>query len=490
MKLFVPLIREKTMLTRQDFQTIYEQGSEPVFALVSAQQEQIALLAVRVKELEDRLGKDSHNSSKPPSSNGLAKKPVSLRPATGRKPGAQKGHPGKTLLLTEMPDAVLVYTPEQCTGCGLSLTETTAEAGERRQVLDLPPLRLFVTEHQSQRKTCPGCGTPNTGAFPEGVSQSVQYGSRVKALGVYLTSYQLLPYHRVAGLFADLFAAPLSPGTLVAAQQTGAANLSGVLSDIQEALQKAAVVHFDETGVRVGGKLQWLHSAGTRDLTYYDWHPRRGKDGMDAAGVLCAFAGTAVHDGWASYFRYGCRHALCNAHHLRELTALYEQDKQDWAGLMRSLLVDIKRTVQRAKEQDEKKLSSLLVCRFEARYKKLLAEGFAANPPPATPLRTKQGRVKQSPARNLLSRLQSGMEQTLAFLYDFAVPFDNNLAERDVRMMKVKQKVSGGFRSTGGADAFCALRSYISTLRKQGHSVLSALEQVFLGKPLSPNFVG
>ena len=478
------------MLTRQDFQTIYEQGPDAVFAEFTALQEQMALLAARLKELEDRLGKNSHNSSKPPSSDGLAKKPVSLRPQTGRKPGGQKGHPGKTLALTDTPDKVVVHAPDQCACCGLPLAEAVAEPGERRQVADLPPLRLFITEHQSQRKTCGGCGAVTCGAFPAGVSQTAQYGSRVKALGVYLSSYQLLPYGRIAGLFADLFGARLSPATLFAAQQAGAEKLSAVLSDIKESLQQAAVVHFDETGLRVGGKLHWLHSAGTTALTYYDWHEKRGKDGMSKAGVLSDFAGTAVHDGWASYFHYGCRHALCNAHPLRELTALHEQDKQEWAASLRSHLVEIKKAVQQAREQGETKLSCLLVCRFEAQYRKLLTEGFAANPPPETPLVTKRGRIKQSPARNLLLRLQAGMEQTLAFLYDFAVPFDNNLAERDVRMMKVKQKVSGGFRSCGGADAFCAVRSYISTLRKQGQSVLPALETVFLGKPLYPILIG
>jgi transposase len=485
------------MLTRHDFQTIYEQGPETVFATVTlmqttlaTQQEQIVALTLRVKELEDRLGKDSHNSSKPPSSDGFARKPVSLRQRTGRKPGAQPGHPGKTLSLTDTPDAVVVHAPEQCAGCGLALVETAGQPGERRQVLDLPPLRLVVTEHQSQRKTCPGCGAANRGVFPAEVSQTAQYGPRVKALGVYLASYQLLPYARIAGLFADLFAAPLSPGTLCAAQQAGAKTLSGVLSGIKEALQKAAVVHFDETGLRVGGKLRGLHSAGTSSLTYYDWHERRGKDGMSKAGVLSDFDGVAVHDGWASYFHYGCRHALCNAHHLRELTALHEQDEQAWAASLRSLLVEIKKAVERAKERGEKKVSCLLVCRLEAQYKQLLSAGFAANPPPETPLLTKRGRVKQSKARNLLLRLEAGMEQTLAFLYDFAVPFDNNLAERDVRMMKVKQKVSGGFRSAGGADAFCKLRSYISTLRKQGRSVLPALEHVFLGKPILPQIAG
>ena len=478
------------MLTRQDFQTIYEQGPDAVFSVVMTMQAQMDTLQAELKELRDRLGKDSHNSSKPPSSDGFARKPVSLRQRTGRKPGGQPGHPGKTLSLTDTPDAVVVHAPEQCACCGLSLAETDGQSGERRQVLDLPPLRLVVTEHQSQRKTCPGCGAANVGAFPAQVSQTAQYGPRVKALGVYLSAYQLLPYHRIAGLFVDLFGAALSPGTLCAAQQAGAKNLDAALADIKDNLQKAAVVHFDETGLRVDGKLRWLHSAGTADVTYYDWHEKRGRDGMNKAGVLLGFDGTAVHDGWASYFHYGCRHALCNAHHLRELTALHEQEKQEWAASMRSLLVEIKKAVERAKERGEKRLSSLWQCHFEARYRKLLTEGFAANPPPEKPRLTKGGRVKQSKARNLLLRLQQNMKETLAFLYDFAVPFDNNLAERDVRMMKVKQKVSGGFRSAGGAEAFCALRSYISTLRKQGQSVLPALEHVFLGKPIIPQITG
>ena len=402
------------MLTREDFQTIDEQGPDPVFATFTTLQAQIDTLQAELKALRDRLGKDSHNSSKPPASDGLAKKPVSLRPQTGRKPGGQKGHPGKTLALTDTPDQIVVQAPHQCACCGLPLAEAEAEPGERRQVADLPPLRLFVTEHPSQRKTCGGCGAVTCGAFPDGVSQTAQYGPRVKALGVSLSSYQLLPYHRLAGLFADLFGAPLSPGTLFAAQQAGAKHLAAVLADIKGGLQKAAVVHFDETGLRVGGKLHWLHSAGTANATYYDWHERRGKDGMTKAGVLSAFDGTAAHDGWASYFHYGCRHALCNEHHLRELTALHEQDKQEWAASMRSHLVEIKKAVERAREQDETKLSCLLVCRFEARYRKLLTEGFA--PIPATDAPCYQTRAGQTKSGAKFAASLTGRHETDAGL--------------------------------------------------------------------------
>jgi transposase len=336
-----------------------------------------------------------------------------------------------------------------------------------------------------QQKVCTDCGWETIAAFPAEVESRVQYGPRLKALGVYLLSFQLLPYQRIADLFADLFDASFSAGTLFAAQQTASTRLADIASCIRKGIRQSGVAHFDETGLRLGGRLHWLHSASTPHWTYYDWHPKRGQAGMDKAGILPHFAGIAVHDGWASYQHYSCRHALCNAHHLRELSALYEQDGQEWAKQMRALLVEIKRAVERAQAQGRKRLSPLLQARLEARYKSLLHEGFAANPPPeAVP--GKRGKPKQSQARNLLDRLHRYARQTLAFMYDFRVPFDNNLAERDIRMMKVQQKVSGGFRSEEGADAFCRLRSYISTLRKQDHSVLSALEHVFLGDPLCP----
>jgi transposase len=475
------------MLTREQFQTIYEQGPDAVFELVAAFEEQLALLTLRLKELEDRLGKDSHNSNKPPSSDGLGKKPApqSLRAKTGRKPGGQKGHPGRNLAFAENPDQIIAHAPPQCACCGRDLTALCGEQDERRQVFDLPPLRLVVTEHRRLRKVCPDCGHTNAATFPEEVSQPVQYGPRVKALGLYLSSYQLLPYGRIAGLFADLFDAPLSPGTLFGAQQDASARLSGVLACIRKGLIRAEVVDFDETGLRVLGRLHWLHSASTPTLTYYDWHPKRGKAGMDKAGILPHFEGIAVHDGWDSYRHYACSHALCNAHHLRELTAVYEQGGQEWARSLRSLLVAIKKAVEKAKEQKRTCLHPLVEAQLEGRYRRLVQEGLAANPPPE-PIPGKRGRPKQSPARNLLSRLHKDAGATLRFMYDFRVPFDNNLAERDIRMMKVHQKVSGCFRSSEGADAFCRIRSYLSTMKKQGQQILAALEHVFRGTPIMP----
>ena len=328
------------MLTREQFQTLYDQGPDTVFALFTTLQEQIDALKVEVKDLRDRLDKDSHNSSKPPSSDGLAKPPVSLRAKTGRKPGGQKGHPGHPLTLVENPDVVLTHAPSCCACCGKTLARVEGVEVARRQVLDLPPLALVATEHRVQQKVCPRCGHPTVAAFPSEVRHRVGYGPRLQALGVYLLDFQLLPCHRIAELFADLFGASFSVGTLLSCQQAASQRLSGVLSCIRQALIHAEVAHFDATGLRVGGRLHWLHSASTKTLTYYAWHRSRGKVGMDQANILPHFTGRAVHDGWGSYSHYRCGHALCNAHHLRELTALYEQDTQEWAQQMRTLLTD------------------------------------------------------------------------------------------------------------------------------------------------------
>ncbi len=476
------------MLTREQFQALYDQGPNALFDLVTAMQEQIDLLKAEVKALRERLDTDSHNSSKPPSSDGLHK-PVSLRKPSGRRPGGQKGHPGRTLCFSDTPEQILVHAPASCVCCGKPLDAIEGCVVERRQVVDMPPLWLVTTEHRIEKKVCPDCGMQTIAAFPAELESRVQYGPRLKALGVYLLSYQLLPYQRIADLFADLFDASFSAGTLFASQQTASTRLADIVWSVRQGIRQADVAHFDETGLRVGGRLHWLHSASTPSLTYYDWHTKRGQAGMDKAGILPHFGGVAVHDGWASYQHYACRHALCNAHHLRELTALYEQDGQEWAKTLRALLVEIKRAVECAKQQARLRLSPLLEARFEARYRNLLAEGFAANPPPEHKP-GKRGKHKQNRARNLLQRLHRFARQTLAFMYDFRVPFDNNLAERDIRMMKVQQKVSGGFRSSEGVDAFCRIRSYISTMRKQGQPVLSALEHVFLGNPLCPQVHG
>jgi transposase len=498
------------MLTRSQFQHLYEQGPDALFAawqqhsaqrqrlqedLHTAQQLNLTLLenyqaqeallkelTARVQALEARLNKDSHNSSKPPSSDGFNKPPPkSLRPSTGRKPGGQPGHPGRTLTFSETPDQTVPHIPTCCRGCGASLETAPIVGEERRQVLDLPPLALVLTEHVAQTRRC-CCAQTTTAAFPAQAEERVQYGPRIKALTVYLQDYQFLPFDRCRQFAWDVFGASVSTGTLSAFRTEGAALLEPSTRAIRAALIAAEVAHFDETGARVAGQLHWIHSAGTETLTAYTCHPNRGKRGSDAAGILPFFTGRAVHDAWCSYGQYACLHALCNAHHLRELTALAEAG-QVWAQTMLQLLLAIKAGVARAKERRQSCLHPLLQARFEGRYRQLLKQGYRANPAPATPPKDKRGRPKQTPARNLLCRLERQRLEVLAFMYDFAVPFDNNLAERDVRMVKVRQKISGGFRTLEGAQVFCDLRGYLSTLRKQGKNILAALDSVFRGCP-------
>ncbi len=490
-------------MTREEILAIYNSGPEAVIALVERllariaeqdrrieeQEKTIAALTARVKELEDRLAKNSTNSNKPPSTDGFERKTRSQRSSSGKKPGGQKGHPGDTLRMVEQPDRVVQHSPIQCQGCGTSLENVASRRCERRQVFDLPPLKLEVTEHQAEVKQCPNCRQINKGEFPPEVTTSVQYGERIKALAVYLIAYQLLPYERASEFFEDLFASTICEGTLQAAVQVCSNHLESVEVTIKECLRQASVVNCDETGMYINSKCHWLHVVSTEKLTHYACHPKRGKAATEAIEILPQFHGTAVHDGWQSYGQYeNCGHALCNAHHLRELTFLEEQEKQPWARAMKDLLGKIKNQVDNQREAGMNCLDEETLRGFEQEYQQILAQGLEANPPPEPPppgTQRPRGRRKQSKAKNLLDRMKA-MREVLAFMYDFRVPFDNNLAERDLRMMKVQQKISGCFRSTNGADYFCRLRSYISTLRKHGEKVLPSIEQAFLGNPFLP----
>jgi transposase len=456
-------------------------------ATVEQQRGQIAALVARVQELEGRLAKDSHNSSKPPSSDGVARKTRSLRKPSGKKPGGQLGHRGETLRLVAVPDAVVEYRPAVCAKCLAALAEDAPVLLRvRRQVRELPPLRLRVTEHQALHVRCPACQTVSVGAFPAEASSRAQYGPRLRALAVYLVEQQLLPYARVRALFADLFGASLSLGTVVQWVQQGAAALAPVEAHIKAALRRAPVLHSDETGVRRAGTLAWVHVASTPRLTHYGVHPRRGGEAAEAIGILPGFTGVSVHDGWAAYrVHTTCRHALCNIHHLRELTFLEEQYHQTWATDLKGLLLEMKAAVEQARAAGLGHLPAVAREALLSRYRALLVAGHAANPPPAR--RPKQrGRVKQTPAQNLVERLWLGQAQVLAFLDDLTIPFDNNQAERDLRMLKVQQKVSGSFRSARGATAFACIRGYLSTLCKQGVALLAALELLFASQPLYP----
>jgi transposase len=446
---------------------------------------QIALLTARIAELEDRLAADSHNSSKPPSSDPSRRRTRSLRQRSGKRPGGQPGHRGQSLPPVAEPDRVVVHRPAACGVCGAPLDGEGTPTGERRQVVDLPPLRAEVVEHRTTALACPACGGTTRGAFPPGVAQPVQYGPRIQALAVYLREYQLLPSERTGELLGDVFGAAPAEATVEAAVGRCAAGLAPTEAAIKAAIGQSGVAHFDETGLYVRGRRDWLHTASTPTLTYYAWHRRRGKQATDSIGILPGFRGRAVHDAWSAYFAYaGCTHALCNAHHLRELTFIAEQGHQPWATDMKALLRAMRRQVARAKAAGQATLDGPTRQALVARYAATLAAGLAANPPPAPHAPGQRGRLKQSKARNLLERLRIHQDAVLAFLDDFAVPFDNSQAERDIRMAKVQQKISGCFRSAAGAGAFCRIRGYISTLRKQGQPVLPALQRVFTDAPV------
>jgi len=497
------LVHERTVdrPTREEILAIYRAGPEAVVALVEGLVRGLTALEGRVAALEDGVALDSHNSSKPPSSDLARPKPAprSLRPApgtTGRAPGGQPGHPGATLRLVGTPDRLALHRPAQCAGCGTGLAAGGLRErldGERRQVVELPPPRLAVVEHRVLRVTCGACGTETAGAFPTGVAQPVQYGDRLKAVGVYLHAYQLVPYARTQELLEDLFGAAPAEGTLQAAEAACSAALAVPEAGIAGALRGAALAGFDETGVRVAGRREWLHVACTATLTHYGVHPKRGRRATDAVGILPGFTGTAVHDCYPSYLSYaGCAHALCNAHVLRELIFLHEQHHQAWADELATLLVTAKDLADAARAAGQAHLDPLARAAIAAHYDHLLWQGRAANPataPPADRPR-RRGRRPQTKAQNLLDRLTVYRDEVLAFLHDLRVPFDNNQAERDLRMLKVQQKISGGFRTATGAAAFARLRGYVSTLRKQGLPVLAALESVFAGSPLMPSLVG
>ncbi|MFQ3619271.1 MAG: IS66 family transposase [Cyanobacteriota bacterium] len=466
----------------------YQQGEEAVIALVEtllkAQAEAIRKLETRLQELEDQTSRDSQNSSRPPSGDGFKKRTQSLRTKSGRQSGGQTGHPGSTLEWVEEPDEIEQHLVETCRVCGASLAEKPVLEWQCAQVQDLAPIEVVVREHQAAVKQCDCCGQRNQAAFPVGVTNRVQYGFRLRSLMVYLMDYQLLLSARVQELLSDAFGCSLSEGTLYQARQSCFESLAEVESGIFESLQQSEVAHFDETGLRVNRKLMWLHVASTQALTYYLIHPKRGKEAMDAMDILPHFKGTSVHDGWRSYAGYDGVHALCNAHHLRELRFLVERYEQGWASEMMTLLVSMKTALEQAQAQGQTQLSTHQITQFERQYQDLIEIGLKLNPP-AAPAANARGRPKQSPARNLLERLDVHQAEVLRFIHDFQVPFDNNQAERDIRMMKLKQKISGGFRSQDGAQIFCRIRGYLSTLKKQGFHLLDALEQLFLGLPVS-----
>jgi transposase len=482
-------VAQKLSISKDEIRTCYAEGEEAVIALVESLVERINALEARIEVLENQKSKDSKNSSKPPSGDGFAKRTKSLRTKSGRKSGGQKDHPGSTLEWREEVDEVVVYPVVDCTSCGTSLEFVEVLNLRCSQIHELPPIKLVVQEHQAQEKCCPNCGAMNQGKLPAFINSLVQYGPRLKGLMVYLMEGQLLSSERAQELLQEVIGCEISEATLYNTRLRCYEQLAAVESYIKLGIQIAPVVHFDETGLRVKSKLMWLHVACNSWLTAYFLDPKRGQLAMDAIDILPNFKGVSVHDGLASYGKYDSTHALCNAHHLRELRFIVERYEQDWASKMMTLLVEIKTNISIAQAAGETSLTLSQRADFERRYQEIIEVGLIVNPSPPIDLDLPKpkGRRKQSPPKNLLDRLQLHQSAVLLFMDDWQVPFDNNQAERDLRMMKLKQKISGTFRSIEGAQQFCRIRGYLSTLRKQGIQVLDALRLVFMETPLFPS---
>ena len=444
-------------------------------------------LADRIKYLEDQISKNSSNSSKPPSSDGFKRKnkTKSMRKKSGKKAGGQKGHKGSTLKMVDKPDEVVKLKLNDCPVCNNSLEHVEPVNTEKRQVFDIPPISVVVTEHQAQVKKCPHCLTKSTAIFPDGITNFTQYGTRIKAYAAYLMNYQLLPFERTTKLFNDLFNHKISPGTLAKFRKEAFDNLIPFEKKVKKLLLKSNVINVDETGMRLFRKNYWFHVYSNSFLTHYDYHRKRGRQAIDKIGILKKFKGTAMHDHFKPYLGYNsCKHAYCNAHHLRELTFMHEQYNHKWADKMIKLLLNIKEFTDK-QALTKKRLNGRTIKHFRKRYEQILQEGYTKTriefnnkPPP---------KYSQGKPKNLLDRLKVHATEVLAFMYDLSIPFDNNQAERDIRMVKLHQKISGTFRSETGPAYFARIRSYISTVQKQNASILTALENAFLGEPFIPS---
>ena len=461
-----------------------------LWSMIQGQAKQIAALQLQVAEVQSRLNKNSRNSSKPPSSDGLNKPaPKSLRVAGENTTGGQKGHPGRTLSQATEPDRVVVHgVPDQCQSCDRKLP--FAYVSETRQVFELTVLQFEVTEHHAMQAIC-SCGHVHTAEFPAGVNAAVQYGPRAQAAMVHLNQNHAVSVQRTAALMKDLFGLPVSQATVIKAAVASAAILQPTADAIGQAAVNADVLHADETGLRVAKKLHWLHVLATDALTWMGCHPKRGTEAFDALALLQQFKGVLVHDGWMPYKALQCQHALCNAHHLRELTYLLEEQGQAWAGDMIELLSHASHldNVNCADGQSPKYKSQKYqgeVRDLRDLYEAILAQAQVDNP--VVPSTGKRGRPKQSKATNLIGRLRDYREDVWRFMTQPDVPFTNNLAEQTVRMPKVKQKVSGCFRTLPGAQTYCVIRSYCATMHKQGANVFESLVAAFNGAPAQPCF--
>lgn len=451
--------------------------------------DEFLVLQRRLHDLEIRTAQNSTNSGKPPSSDGPGKPaPKSQRERGARARGGQPGHRGHTLQPVTDPDAVIIHALECCPcGCGCSLRDQPVLDHEVRQVFELPPQKLVVTEHRAEVKRCPVSGRAVSASFPPGVAAPAQYGARYHSWLAYLRVAQLLPLRRIRQMAEDLFGHPVSEATVECAVHTINDALRPFESALVDALKRSPVLHADESGLRVESKLYWLHVLCSERLTWYGVHGRRGSAAIEDFGILRGFSGRLVHDCMQSYFALPCTHSLCNAHLVRELTFLHEELGEQWAATMQALLLEMYGQRRRWNSSALVPTAEQITA-FHARYQILLTQGYLEQPPP---VRTgKRGRPKRTKAHNLLDRLRQHQASVLAFLRDPSIPFTNNQAEQDLRMLKVQQKISGCFRTLVAAKTFARIRAYVSTARKHGLNILAALQDTLAGRPFCPSYSG
>ena len=468
---------EKT--TKEAFELIYQKGVDITFSYVDELQRKLA-------NAEIKLNKNSTNSSKPPSTD--YKKRPNSRSKSGKSNGGQLGHKGSTLKLNEDPDITIPLEPENCT-CGHCFTGSELLINEeRRQEIDIPKPVTITTEFRSLSYLCPVCGEIHSGAFPANINAPIQYGSNLKAYLIYLMNYQLLPYKRTVDLLANLHNLPISEGTIENILRDFSYRIDEPIEIIKQAIIDSENAHADESGLRSEGKRQWLHVIGNEQYTYYYFHESRGKNAVDEADVLPHFQGTLCHDFWTTYFKFDkCEHSLCNAHHLRELQGIIDNYGYSWAEEMKTFLESTHKLVKKAKENEQEKLSDIILENLNKEYDKIITNAFIETPPAPPKKKGKRGRPAKGKALCLLNRLKNYKEAVIDYIFDFNKPFDNNLAERDVRMMKVKQKISGTFRSDKGAQRFCKIRSFISTAIKQKQNIFDSINNIFLGESFLTN---
>ena len=428
---------------------------------------------------------NSSNSSKPPSSDNKLTKKKATQKSSEKKRGGQKGHEGKNLKRVEIPDKIVSLKSEVCGGCNRDISKVESSQIIKRQVFDLPPMNIEVTEYQRHKVCCPNCQKVNQEAFPSHVKAVTQYGSGLKSFVSYLNAHHMLPYERISELIEDIVKHKISTGSIYNFLSENYDNLEGFEEELKKRLLQEEVLHADETGVNVQGKLKWIHTATCETAVHYGIHNKRGKEAIDNIDILPKYQGILLHDHWRPYNKYiHITHSYCNAHILRELQAEIDKNDKIWAKELQTLLTESNKMVKDYKEEGKASLSKEIRDKIIKKYEKITTKALKSYPPPKN--QKKRGKPKQEKGKNLLDRLIRYQEETLRFIDDFRVPFTNNMAERDLRMIKVKQKISGTFASFRGAEFFCRIKSFIATLKKNNLSVLDGLKNCYTLQPMKP----